>query len=132
MWISVVRRTLSSAAVVALLLPGAVLAQQYHRTDLTADSSAASSTAPNPDTNLVDAWGLARGSGGPWWVSDNGTGVSTLYNAAGVPSTRRHKTTSGEDSPSRRHWSLGSLPEPWSLQPPDFWWGQVLRHFSCS
>jgi len=85
MWISVVRRTLSSAAVVALLLPGAVLAQQYHRTDLTADSSAASSTAPNPDTNLVDAWGLARGSGGPWWVSDNGTGVSTLYNAAGVP-----------------------------------------------
>jgi uncharacterized protein (TIGR03118 family) len=85
MWTPVVRRTLSSAAVVALLLPGSVQAQQYHRTDLTANSSAASATAPNPDTNLVNAWGLSRGTGSPWWVSDNGTGVSTLYNAAGVP-----------------------------------------------
>jgi hypothetical protein len=78
MWTFVVRRTLSSGAVVALLLPGSVLAQQYHRTDLTADSSAASAMAPNPDTYLVNAWGLSRGTGSPWWVSANGKGVSTL------------------------------------------------------
>ncbi len=85
MRISVIRRAVLPVAAFALLLPGSALAQQYHRTDLTADSSAASSTAPNLDTNLVNAWGLSRASGSPWWVSDNGTGLSTLYNAAGVP-----------------------------------------------
>ena len=85
MRISVVRRVVLPVAVFALLLPGSALAQRYHRTDLTADSSAASATAPNTDPNLVNAWGLARGTGSPWWVSDNGTGLSTLYSAAGVP-----------------------------------------------
>ncbi len=85
MRISVVRRVVLPVAVFVLLLPGSALAQQYHRTDLTADSSAASATAPNLDTNLVNAWGLSRASGSPWWVSDNGTGLSTLYNATGMP-----------------------------------------------
>jgi uncharacterized protein (TIGR03118 family) len=31
------------------------------------------------DTNLVNAWGLSSSSTSPFWVSDNGTGVSTLY-----------------------------------------------------
>src|SRR5205823_4162929 len=25
-------------------------------------------------------WGLAAGPTSPWWVADNGTGVSTIYN----------------------------------------------------
>src|SRR5205807_9742210 len=83
MWISVVRR--SALVVFALLLPGSLVAQQYHRTDLTVDMQAVSPSAPNVDSNLVNAWGLSRGSGSPWWISDNGTGLSTLYNAAGVP-----------------------------------------------
>ncbi|MGD0191450.1 MAG: TIGR03118 family protein [Rhizomicrobium sp.] len=32
------------------------------------------------DPNLVDAWGLAQSPGGDVWVSDNGTGLSTVYN----------------------------------------------------
>jgi hypothetical protein len=28
---------------------------------------------------------IIRSSGSPWWVSDNGTGLSTLYDASGVP-----------------------------------------------
>src|SRR5258708_30352523 len=36
------------------------------------------------DTNLINGWGMARSSGSPWWVSDNGTGKSTLYNGSGV------------------------------------------------
>ena len=32
------------------------------------------------DPNLVNAWGLAQSSGAPAWVSDNGTGLSTVYN----------------------------------------------------
>lgn len=35
------------------------------------------------DPNLVNPWGLSRSSTSPWWVADNGTGVSTLYGAAG-------------------------------------------------
>lgn len=37
------------------------------------------------DTNLVNPWGLVAAPGGPWWISDNGTGLSTLYNGAGKP-----------------------------------------------
>src|SRR6266403_1608125 len=37
--------------------------------------------AQHTDPNLVNPWGMAVPSpNGPMWVSDNGTGVSTLYN----------------------------------------------------
>ena len=36
------------------------------------------------DPNLVNPWGMAASSNGTIWVSDNGTGVSTLYNQMGV------------------------------------------------
>lgn len=31
------------------------------------------------DTNLVNAWGISFGPTSPFWLSDNGTGLSTLY-----------------------------------------------------
>lgn len=37
------------------------------------------------DSNLVNPWGVAESSTSPFWVSDNGAGVSTLYNTAGMP-----------------------------------------------
>jgi len=40
--------------------------------------------ARGTDPNLKDPWGLSRASDNVWWVSDNDTGVSTLYNGAGV------------------------------------------------
>src|SRR5208282_3006966 len=39
----------------------------------------------NVDPNLLNPWGVSFGPMTPFWVSDNGAGVSTLYNAAGVP-----------------------------------------------
>jgi uncharacterized protein (TIGR03118 family) len=36
------------------------------------------------DASLVNAWGLVAGPTTPWWVADNGTGVATLYDGAGV------------------------------------------------
>jgi uncharacterized protein (TIGR03118 family) len=33
---------------------------------------------------LINPWGISRGSGSPWWISDNATGFSTLYNGAGA------------------------------------------------
>jgi uncharacterized protein (TIGR03118 family) len=36
------------------------------------------------DPDLVNPWGISFSSGSPFWVSDNGTGKSTLYNSAGA------------------------------------------------
>lgn len=35
------------------------------------------------DPNLVNSWGLARSQKGPWFVADNGMGVSTRYKGNG-------------------------------------------------
>jgi uncharacterized protein (TIGR03118 family) len=40
--------------------------------------------AKQDDPLLVNAWGLARSPGSPFWISDNGSGWSTLYTGAGV------------------------------------------------
>jgi uncharacterized protein (TIGR03118 family) len=49
----------------------------YTVTPLVSDQLGA---APVRDTNLVNAWGLAASATSPWWVADNGTSTSTLYN----------------------------------------------------
>ena len=36
------------------------------------------------DASLVNGWGIVSGPATPWWVSNEGTDTSTLYNAAGV------------------------------------------------
>lgn len=36
------------------------------------------------DPDLVNPWGVSFSPTSPMWVSDNGTGLSTLYNGAGV------------------------------------------------
>jgi uncharacterized protein (TIGR03118 family) len=42
--------------------------------------------AANPDPVLQNAWGVAFSPGNsPFWVSDNATGCSTLYDGQGVP-----------------------------------------------
>ena len=40
--------------------------------------------ADHTDPNLVNPWGITASSTSPWWVSDNGMDVSTLYNGDGV------------------------------------------------
>jgi uncharacterized protein (TIGR03118 family) len=37
------------------------------------------------DPNLVNPWGISEGPGGPFWISDNNAGVSSLYNTPGQP-----------------------------------------------
>ena len=44
----------------------------------------ASGAAPASDASLVNGWGLSAGPTTPWWVSNNGTNTSTLYNGAGA------------------------------------------------
>jgi uncharacterized protein (TIGR03118 family) len=40
--------------------------------------------APTTDSNVQNAWGLARGGGTPWWIADNGTAKTSVYTAAGT------------------------------------------------
>jgi len=58
-----------------------VEAQHYQQANLVSDLPG---MATFQDPNLVNPWGLSRGSGSPWWVANNGTGTSTLYDGAGV------------------------------------------------
>ena len=39
--------------------------------------------APNVDTSLVNAWGIAASPTGPWWTSNEARGSSTLYSGEG-------------------------------------------------
>jgi uncharacterized protein (TIGR03118 family) len=36
------------------------------------------------DPDLVNPWGIAFSPGSPIWISDNGTGLATIYNGGGV------------------------------------------------
>ena len=80
--------TLCVLAAVGLLLtaassPGgtAVGQESYTVTNLVSDGTI---PAAHTDANLVNAWGLTATSSSPWWVANNGTGTSTLYNGDGV------------------------------------------------
>lgn len=41
--------------------------------------------AANTDPNLINPWGISHSSTSPFWVSDNHTGLATLYNGSGIP-----------------------------------------------
>jgi uncharacterized protein (TIGR03118 family) len=54
--------------------------QHYIQTNLVSDVAGVAAVT---DPNLVNPWGMSRSSTSPWWISDNGTGVSTLYSGTG-------------------------------------------------
>src|SRR5205814_10412632 len=67
----------------ALLLPVVALAQHYKQTNLVSDLASISTPNP-PDPNLKNPWGLTRSPGGsPWWIANNNSGTSTLYDGNG-------------------------------------------------
>jgi uncharacterized protein (TIGR03118 family) len=78
---SFIRRIVLGASLTLALAVAQTASAQYTITRLTADQAG---QGRHTDPNLVNAWGLAFGPGGPFWLSDNGTGVSTLYDSAGA------------------------------------------------
>jgi uncharacterized protein (TIGR03118 family) len=77
-----VHRTVVSACLgVVLLMHSAPAKAQYHLKNL--DSNQVGQ-APTIDPLLANPWGLARSASSPWWLSDNDTGWSTLYDADGT------------------------------------------------
>ena len=80
-----VKRSLVAPFLVLSSLIGLIqtgFAQHYQQTNLVSDLE---QLAKTKDGNLVNPWGITHGPTTPWWVADNGTGVSTLYNGSGQP-----------------------------------------------
>lgn len=66
------------------LLPTATKAQHYKQTNLVSDLSNQGAAVVDP--NLRNPWGLTRSPGGsPWWIGNNNSGTSTLYDGGGNP-----------------------------------------------
>jgi uncharacterized protein (TIGR03118 family) len=52
----------------------------YTQTNLVSDGSVPAATI---SSNLINPWGISHSPTGPFWVSDNGTGLTTIYDGAG-------------------------------------------------
>jgi uncharacterized protein (TIGR03118 family) len=76
--------TFSALLVVALAMISGSAFAQYTLTNLVSDQPG---KAQHQDTSLVNAWGISYAPGGYFWVSDNGTGLSTLYSSMGLKQT---------------------------------------------
>ncbi len=60
---------------------GAMHANRYNLTKLVSDQAG---KAALRDKDLVNAWGLVSGPTTPWWVANNGSQTSTLYDGTGA------------------------------------------------
>jgi uncharacterized protein (TIGR03118 family) len=72
----------TSVVVASMWVASPCLATSYIQHNLVSDLSG---VATHTDPNLVNPWGIASSATSPFWVSDNHTGVSTLYNGSGTP-----------------------------------------------
>ncbi|HEX8815233.1 MAG TPA: TIGR03118 family protein [Terriglobales bacterium] len=76
-----ISKTAIAALGLVLLIASAPARAQYKLTNLVDNQVG---QARNIDPLLANAWGLARSATGPWWISDNDTGWSTIYSATGA------------------------------------------------
>jgi uncharacterized protein (TIGR03118 family) len=82
-------RRFSAILATSMLLPALALPtvadahgpSLYSVTNLVSDGTI---PALHTDANLVNGWGLVAGPTTPWWVANNGTDTSTLYDGTGV------------------------------------------------
>src|SRR5437899_8148203 len=98
------KTTLACTKIGLLLLAAAMFTVASARADTyswTNFQSDIPGVAQHTDPNLVNPWGMAASPNGIIWVSDNGTGVSTLYNQDGtarslvvtIPTAARNRGT---------------------------------------
>jgi uncharacterized protein (TIGR03118 family) len=80
-------RPIAFAAIIGASVAGAaaVYADEkpntYLQTNLVSNGAIPAKTT---DPDLQNAWGIAFFPGGPFWIADNGTGLSTLYDGTGA------------------------------------------------
>jgi uncharacterized protein (TIGR03118 family) len=83
-----IKRNLCTIAAAGVLIssisPASLLAQGFDQTNLVSNVPG---QAAHTDPNLINPWGLSFTATSPFWVADQGTAVSTLYDGAGTPSS---------------------------------------------
>ena len=99
----------------ALLSASSMALAQYQLTNLVSNQVR---EAHHDDPLLVNAWGLVHPPGGPFWISDNNSGWSTLYDASGVKQGLVVKipTASGANPGSPTGIVFNSSPDPKEFQ----------------
>jgi len=78
----------SAALGLLLVLSSSAALAQYQATYLTSDLTG---KAKHTDPLLKNAWGLAYSPGAPFWISDEASGYSTLYDGMGNPQSLQVK-----------------------------------------
>ena len=81
MRLSILAIVLVSSAIVSSPLAHAAPVAGFTQTNLVSDLP---NTAASVDPDLKNPWGIAFSAASPFWVADNATSVSTLYNSAGM------------------------------------------------
>ncbi len=79
------RRQFAGIFAAALTMTSVALAgpiSTYSQTNLVSDIPGMAAVT---DPNLKNPWGISFSSTSPFWVSDNATGLTTLYNSSGTP-----------------------------------------------
>jgi len=71
----------TAGTVLALITGAACFAQHYTQTNLVSNADGAARVT---DPQLINPWGMSRSPGSAWWVSDQRTGFSTVYNREGT------------------------------------------------
>ncbi len=88
----------------ALIIPSGLWAQQagYSQTNLVSNTAGVGKT----DSQLLNPWGISVLPGEDFWIADNNSGVSTLYDQnwqqrywVGRDHTRRHKQSKRQLQP---------------------------------
>jgi uncharacterized protein (TIGR03118 family) len=55
-----------------------------HETNLVTSGNPGSAPAAVTDPNLINPWGMSDSATSPFWISDNNSGLTSLYSGAGV------------------------------------------------
>jgi hypothetical protein len=125
---------LRTSLVMATLLVGVATspvcwAHGYVQKNLVSDVSDFSPVTIDP--NLVNSWGIGFLLGSPFWIADNGTGVSTLYDGEGTPEPAGMPLVVTIPAPAARHSFLIRRTAPLqrgirlSISPKHPWWSII-------
>jgi uncharacterized protein (TIGR03118 family) len=74
--------TVTCAVFMALAAPSISIADSFVQTNLVSDVPGMAYTT---DANLKNPWGVSFSPTSPFWISNQASGTSTLYNGLGVP-----------------------------------------------
>lgn len=81
-------RFITAISIVVVMAASLLRAADTNNYQVTILVSNEAGEAPVIDGKLVNAWGIATAGSSPWWVADNGSDWSTVYNGAGAKLSR--------------------------------------------